>query len=307
MSFPKVPEPHDTPRTIVPSGFALPSSSADFNLFSKSNRSSRRRASYSPPRSETGLSNSLSQSELTRLRSSAFWELHQSITENGEGFVQRMRDYEHVRSRQSPEPTRRGRKRDFHPQTTPHTYIADSDESGDDEDEDIQIFSGDLSANPGSCSPRHGEQSTSMVIPYYPLRNGDQEYDQEYNQFFHQNQPPSSMMFGSNPLPVISDSHLSPSTLSFSSTNPSLLSSPIQSQHFDSDISPSSLSLPSSLSPSDSASSLGRTPSLSSDKAISEITLALANGAGAIRDYSHIQNLTSFEHMDAGESGELWH
>ena len=92
MSFPKVPEPHDTPRTIVPSGFALPSSSADFNLFPKSNRSSRRRASYSPPRSETGLSNSLSQSELTRLRSSAFWELHQSITENGEGFVQRMRD-----------------------------------------------------------------------------------------------------------------------------------------------------------------------------------------------------------------------
>jgi len=66
-------------------------------------------------------------------------------------------------------------------------------------------------------------------------------------------------------------------------------------------------SLSSSLSPPGSTSSLDHTPPLSSDKVISEITLALANGADAIRDYSHLQNLTSFEHMGAGESGELWH
>lgn len=291
MSLPEIPE--QLPCTTVPSGYTLPSSSADFNLFPKSNRSSRRRASYSPPSSEPGLSKSLSQSELTHLRSSAFWELHQNITENGEGFVQRMRDYEYVRSCQSLEPTRRPRKR-LHPQTTPHTsYTADTDES--DDEEDIQILAGDLSTNPSSKSSRHGKQPTSINVPYHRLTSGEQEY----NQFLHQNQPLSMMPEG-NSLPTISDSSLSSSAFSFSSTNPSLLSS----QHPDSDI---SSSLSSSLSPPGSASSLDRTPPLSSDKVISEITLALANGAGAIRDYSHLQNLTSFEYMGAGESGELWH
>lgn len=294
MSFPEVLE--QLPCTTVPSGSTLPSSSADFNLFPKSNRSSKRRASYSLPSSEPGLSNSLSQSELTHLRSSAFWELHQNITENGEGFVQRMRDYEYVRSCQSLEPTRRPRKR-LHPQTTPHTsYTADTDES--DDEEDIQILAGDLSTIPSSNSPRHGKQSTSINVSYHRLTSGEQEY----NQFLHQNQPPSTMLQG-NSLPTISDSSLSSSAFSFSSTNPSLLSSPIQFQHPDSDMS----SLSSSLSPPGSTSSLDHTPPLSSDKVISEITLALANGAGAIRDYSHLQNLTSFEHMGAGESGELWH
>lgn len=290
MNFPEFSE--QLPCTTVPSGSTLPSSSADFNLSPNSNRSSRRRASYSPPSSEPGLSNSLSQSELTHLRSSAFWELHQNITENGEGFVQRMRDYEYIRSCQSFEPTRRPRKR-LHPQATPQSYTADTDES--DEEEDIQILAGDLSTNPSSSSPRHGKQSTSINIPYHRLRSGEQEYDQ----FLHQNQPPSSLMLEGNSLPISSDSSLSSSAFSSSSINPSLLSSPIQSQDPDSDIS-------SSLSPG-STSFFDRTPPLSSDKVISEITLALANGAGAIRDYSHFQNLTSFEHMGAGESGELWH
>jgi hypothetical protein len=46
---------------------------------------------------------------------------------------------------------------------------------------------------------------------------------------------------------------------------------------------------------------------MSSDKALADLSLALANGAGGINDYGYLENLTTFQSMDDGQPGELWH
>ncbi|KXN89894.1 hypothetical protein AN958_04898 [Leucoagaricus sp. SymC.cos] len=298
-------EQHDTPHGVAHSGFVFSTSSADFNLFPNSTRSSRRRASYSSPRSESALPSAPDQIELTRLRSNAFWELHRSITENGEGFVQRMRDYERVRSCQTSEPIRRGRKRAFHPQTTRTVpCIADSDGS-EDEDDDVQIFAGELSIQPSSRSFHHGKRAASMDVPCYNSRKSEAGYHVPLKpSHFSPSSSPSSDGDGL-PLPVVSGSPLSPSVLSLSSTTPSSLSSPIQSQRLNMDNCPN-FSLPPSISHSASTSPLNRM-FLSSDKAVSDLTLALASGAGGLNDYSYLQNLSNLQPMDTGETGELWH
>ncbi|KAF5356315.1 hypothetical protein D9756_003889 [Leucocoprinus leucothites] len=300
------PEQHDTTSTIAPSTFVFSTTSADFNIFPKSGRSSRRRAGYSPSRSNGELVNSPNQTELTRLRSTAFWELHRNVAENGEGFIQRMRDYEHLRSCQVADPTRRNRKCGFHPQTTRNTsYIANSDES--DDNEDIQIFAGELPIKSDPYSPHHEKRAGSMDVPYHSPRDRQQE-SQETSVLAHQIQSsPSVSEGGGFTLPSIFDASLSLSAFSPSSTAPSSLSSTIQSQRLNVDSASSSFSLPPSISPPVSASSIDQMHSLPSDKAVSEITLALANGAGGINDYSHLQNFTNFQHMDGGEPGELWH
>lgn len=281
---------HDIPNLVAPSRFTFSTSPADFNMFSKSDRSSRRRASYSSPRSDSRLPNTLNHTELTRLRSSAFWELHRSVAENGEGFVQRMRDYEHVRSLQVSDPTRRGRKRVFDSQGTRNaSYLLDSDAS--DDDDDIQIFAGEVSSSPGSRHPHHSIRTFSLDVPDLRQSEGGYSESSRHTHPIIPSRPPSLTYNpggGGFSIPGTSDSPSSPSMLLSSSSNtPSSPSSPIQ--------------------PHPSASFDEQAPSMPSEKALSDLSLALANGAGSINDYACLENLTNFQQIDAGESGDLWH
>ncbi|KAK0465433.1 uncharacterized protein EV420DRAFT_959163 [Desarmillaria tabescens] len=140
-----------SPHTSQPT-FAT--TSAEFHLFPNRERSNNRirRASHNPS-SQPDFSSSqemTNQADLTSLRASAFWELHRSVADNGEGLVRRMRDYEHTRSRadaysKAKEAHRRGRKRSslIVSARKPAPPVDGSD--ADDDDDDIQIFSGEVS------------------------------------------------------------------------------------------------------------------------------------------------------------------
>ncbi|KAF9452636.1 hypothetical protein P691DRAFT_177223 [Macrolepiota fuliginosa MF-IS2] len=286
---------HDTPHSVISSRSVFPTSPADFNILPKSDRASRRRASCPSPRSDNSLSNSLNHTELTRLRSNAFWELRRSVAENGEGFVERMRDYEYLRSRQAPDSHRKGRRRIFNPQPSMNTtYSPDSDIS-DDDDDDIQIFAGEVSSiqNPRPC---HDSWAFSRdVFGLYQSENGHSEGSGYAPSTVPCSSPPLTYHLDSEGLSMPTDS-TSPTP---PSTTPSSLSSPVQSQFIDIDNNSPSTSL--------SSSFVGRPPSISAERAVSDLTLALANGAGSISDYTCLQNLAGFRQLDAGQPGELWH
>lgn len=272
----------DAPRSVVSPRF--PSSSADFNLFPKS----RRRTEYSSPRPH--------RKELTHIRSKAFWELRRSIAENGEGFVRRMRDYECVRSRRI-DSSNRSRKRVCTSNTPGNpSYMSDSDVSDDD---DVQIFVGELS-NDNSQSHHSGNWVTRLDGPSPNLWPTQDSVD-ESGYMMPILPPPLSFTpyraGQARSAPLSPDSVASPSALS----PPPALSSalpPIPLRHLDdcSVFSPSSSLLP--------PHSFG--PTHSTDKTVSDLGLALANGAGSINDYSYPENLPTFQSADGNDPGELW-
>ncbi|KAF7784435.1 hypothetical protein Agabi119p4_600 [Agaricus bisporus var. burnettii] len=270
----------DFSHSVTPMMFSFPTSSADFNLFPKSECSPRRRASYSQP----GPDDRLSGMELTRLRSNAFWELHKSVAENGEGFVQRMRDYERARSRRTLGHTRKGQKR----MSNVHLNHSTSSHFGSDipnDNDDIQIVAGedwpislddDFQQRSEFCSDDSRFAAPVISTPF--AWSVDEDY----------------------PESTYSDPLASASTFSPSCTPPSSLSS---AQSFTFDGHAPIFSVP------PSPPSLNGQASVSSEKALSELSLAFASGAGSINDYDHLQNLTEVdsEAMDEGGPGELWH
>lgn len=151
---------------------AFAATSADFNLFPKEDRKTERsRRSTHHADSISRLSADLeydvhTEVDLARLHSDAFWELHRSVAQNGEGLVMRMRDYEHSRSRsrseaqaKTKEAQRRGRKRASIvlpvPKPVPHADISD-------DDDDVQIFAGELLETLFLGSSRHPKRALSL-------------------------------------------------------------------------------------------------------------------------------------------------
>ncbi len=280
----------DAPHSTVSRRF--PSSSADFNLYPKS----RRRADYSSSR--------LNYKDLAHLRSKAFWELHRSIAENGEGFVRRMRDYERVRSRRISDPNYRGRRHVCSSNTTRNSsYMSDSDVSEDDDD-DIQIFAGDLSND--TSQPRHpGSWVTSLDSPSPHLWSAEDVLNRPgyISPILPSPSPLAPHRAGqARSVPTSSNTVAPPSPFSSSSTISSTLPhTPFR--HLEDDNCPV-FPLSSSLLPSPSS---GQTHLISPEKIVSDLSLALATGAGSINDYSCIENPPTFQQADEGNSGELWH
>lgn len=252
--------------------FTFPASSADFNLFPHSRCSPRRHVNHTPPT----LDDQPNSIEMSRLRSDAFWELHKSVAENGEGFVQRMRDYERTRSWQTLDRSRKGRKRAFNVQLN-HSASSLFDTVLLNDNEDVQIVAGE--DWPGSSD----------------------DHFQKHRQFCTDDSRCTAPFISTSlASPADGDSPMSTST-SLSCSSPS---SPSSSPSLSLDGHASVTSIhpsPQSLS--------GQTTSVPSEKALSELSLALANGAGGINDYNHLQNLagTDSEAVDAGGPGELWH
>ncbi|KJA29269.1 hypothetical protein HYPSUDRAFT_504833 [Hypholoma sublateritium FD-334 SS-4] len=280
---------------------------AQFNLFSRPSKSPGRKGRRNPP-SEPKVQHERQHgylSDLVRLRSSAFWELRQSISENGEGLVRRMRDYEKSRSRhgahhQAKEAEKRERKR-F--RSKKRKVLLDTSDASDD---DILISSGE-SANhilrgtflrtvkdpaeamvvDSSRSSAHHTRSNYADTQYttsFPTT--DDEYStptfgRESGEFISQS--PSGSMQSSKP--SLSHSRGESPCSSFVSLP---FSSPIM---WDED-----LSVPSSVSG----------PSTASEKAIAALNLALANGAGSINDYSPVNQYEEVFSVENYDHGDLW-
>jgi len=235
--------------------------------------------------------------ELVRLRSLAFWELRQSIAESGEGFVRRMRDYEGSRSRHNihlkvKEAEKRGRKR---LSCKKSAAIHNSDE----EEEDVQICSGDSSSN----------------IPKFSFRRGRGRSLGAVDVDIHQLDSPSTWHMRSCPpcRPQCSSNLQLDFFTPVQDTKPRFPSSTVSSSpssprslYEAANLSPTSLPScePLSLVPDDMP-----LPSLSttSHKVIAALNLALANGAGSVQDYSSLWEYQSRFQTQYYDHGDLWH
>ncbi|RXW24802.1 hypothetical protein EST38_g1069 [Candolleomyces aberdarensis] len=137
--------PQNTTFAVSSNDFGLP-------LGKSRNRERSRRSTMVASTSLTNDPDTQSYDGMRRLRSHAFWELQQSVAENGEGLVRRMQEQEHQRSREH----------------TPQ-YPSQSDVPVD-EDDEIQIYAGEpsdwfTSRPSGSSSP---SQDVIMDTDYSP-------------------------------------------------------------------------------------------------------------------------------------------
>ena len=256
--------------------------------------------------------NQPSSSDLTHLRSLAFGELQRSVAENGEGLVRRMRDFENSRSKsalfsKASEAHRRGRKgRSTHSRSRTNL----SHTSKPDEDEDVQIYAGEISPP----LPRQ-KRAASLGLMDLDTYNSDVlsspgatcaslHSDLSDDESFRAD---AECQIDDDTLPP--SPYISPSALSFTpalshtystSTNSSLTSLPLP---------PPFSSIPNSEVTSMSLRSGIRmaVPSSRSEKAIAALTLAMANGAGGLNDYEALRAIYQVPTFDNCHVGELWH
>ncbi|KAF5377507.1 hypothetical protein D9615_005280 [Tricholomella constricta] len=300
--------------------------SSDFHFFPRREGDSKKRPrrSNQPSESRSMDLDDVEHSDLTslsHLRSSAFWELHRSITENGEGFVRRMRDYEHSRSRsdiylKAKEAQKRGRKQSsVAASAASRKFKFLRHESGDqenDDDDDVQIFAGELPRISLPGSPCFKSRSMSLDL----MDEDTRDYD--LTTFANERcSSPGATCDSNSSIYHSDDEHLessgttSPLSQSlFSSSPPHPYATSFASDTHTDCMSSSAVSLPlPPLSPPESLSSLRViTPSTSrSEKAIAALSLAMANGAGGISDYEALLAMQNPPALDGCEIGELWH
>ncbi|PPQ89415.1 hypothetical protein CVT25_002233 [Psilocybe cyanescens] len=282
----------------------FPTTSSAFSLFPSSSSSQDNTCRSSSPES-SGYQEAQGEgpSDLARLRTSAFWELRQSVTENGEGLVRRMRDYERSRSRyqthqKAKEAEKRGRKR------LPRRQKTSVNASEEEDGEDILISSGDASSHIhlGSflCKRSRsldvmdvdGQKETWSPIHHMRSQSSGPSPDTHYTSGSQHCQSDGEDPVSFEDVMCIHDSF----------TNPMLVPTPAlsHSSYESANSSLLSLALPPSVFESESAF-----PSTASEKALAALSLALENGAGSITDYSSIWKYQ--EQFNLGDDhGELW-
>ncbi|TFK76966.1 hypothetical protein BDN72DRAFT_890756 [Pluteus cervinus] len=221
--------------------------------------------------------------DLNGLRSHAFKELHQSVAENGECFIQRMRSYEQKRALQEAGTSvNRGRTQ----------FIGASASTGTQ-----HLFShvANYMDSPSGCSDLgrvfSPVSSTSMM-----------EMDQDENR-----NHTSLSLSGTN----LDDTDLYPSDdeeyVFIDSMDHSPLTPELSQSQTDS-MASSVVSLPSipPLALSGTQPGTGNGSASRSESALSALTLAIANGAGGLNDYAELQPSYSNPPMDHCQVGELW-
>ena len=204
---------------------------------------------------------------VSALHSYAFWELHQSITEASEGFVQRMRDWESTRPQvphqnhchSAPLPSYISpRGRESAPRiSSPSEVNSEDDDLDSDGEDDVLILSDEAS------SVTRASSLCAASPPNERVRSlGEMDLD-------------SPQAIPTVP-PELSHTVASSSTSSLLSLTPP----------------PAILS-----------------PSSREEKVIAALTLALANGAAGLNDYSAVREAlgVSAPHADgASEVGDMW-
>ena len=262
-----------------------------------------------------------------QLRTDAFWELQRSVAESGEGLVSRMRDWEssqtqpssllpssdsHRRRSSSGAPLQPQsvwtRKRSLPGQGWPSDSLAEDDSDASDDEDDIQIISGQPASLDTSCNrgPPQKKRAFSLSV-----------MDVDYPVPFDPYSTPDSSERCSSPVDthftgvseVYSDDEeeggSSPPALTHAYTNSassSLISLPLP---------PPRIQLHSSHPPSAfSGHNTLCVPSTASrtEKAIAALSLALANGAGGLNDYESLRATESkTSAQDESLVGEMWH
>lgn len=241
------------------------------------------------------------QHHLTVLRADAFWQLHKSVEESGEGLVRRMREYEHSRARagaysKARDAHKRGRKRSSVQQVTRKvaTLVDESDAS----DDDVEIMGGDIPSVFWVGGHRLKRRASSMdTDPPHPDTRSQSLPD-------HGRCPSPSPWTGSSPcisedevsnhLPVSTNTPSSTRTLSQTasdSPNSSIVSLTLSQEHDYACLDTPTPSLPTSRS----------------EKALAALSLAMANGAGSLDDYNSLVMLQQHSALDESHAGEMWH
>ncbi|KIK95378.1 hypothetical protein PAXRUDRAFT_827071 [Paxillus rubicundulus Ve08.2h10] len=319
----------------------FPASSAGFVLFPGRSLSRGDRGAQNP-HSPSSFASSLpddvcesSELELARLRSEAFWELQRSVEENGEGFVKRMREIEHSRSKSVQHSRARGierRRRKRYSPSVPTTRATRKTSLSDDDD-DVLILSSDVTS--GSIFHPRQRRSSSLGA----MEESDFQSHIGMNSFarlssvspipgiihpFSFTQDTSRTHSHANNHDQATEPFTSSSTLSESTslayTN-AFTSAPFHSS-LDS-LPPPPTALSSSSPCRDDVGVRSRAPVLppppyhpsvcpvpnfasSTEKAIAALTLAMANGAGGLGDYEAVRALDPSS-ADDFQAGELWH
>ncbi|EMD41762.1 hypothetical protein CERSUDRAFT_110336 [Gelatoporia subvermispora B] len=315
------------------SGFACTPDA--FDLFP--NRKSPRRASQTSPRLSDPLpsSRTVPLDELTRLRSDAFWELHRSVAENGEGLVRRMRDWEDNRSGSEARSERahvkdQGRRKR---RSARHSFTLSEDSpiipAIEDED-DVEIVFGDASsglAYSRNRSPAHKKRAASLGMmdvdmpdveayspSYMSAEDGERcssplEVSSGFSTFSSDDeQSPMDGMhdLGASRTPALSHTYTN-------STNSSVVSLPLSSAPVaahSTDLAIQGHNSPFSFAHSSGPSTSSAQVSLSStrsEKAIAALTLAMANGAAGLNDYAPLHAEQGATALDECQVGEMWH
>lgn len=294
--------------------------SAEFALFPKyeykGSRPRRSTQSSEPNVLSLDASERYSQTDLSRLRSDAFWELHQSVADSGERLVRRMRDYEHTRSRseahlKAKEAQRRGRKRSS--LVSPRKTTTLSQES---DDEEIQIFAGEFTGTLFTGNPRFKKRALSLDMDEDSHRG---DYSSPVVGSERCSSPGATCDSSSSVDPSDYDDYpvsdtTQPLVENFFSSHTHAHIHPVSStpplSHMLSDSANSSLhslrlppplaSVP--LTPRPTAPSVSR-----SEKAIAALSLAMANGAGGLNDYEALRTFEGAPALDYCQVGEMWH
>ncbi|OCH96532.1 hypothetical protein OBBRIDRAFT_787087 [Obba rivulosa] len=307
-----------------------------FDLFP--NRKSPRRVSQASPRlsDPTPSSRTVPLDELSRLRSDAFWELHRSVAENGEGLVRRMRDWEDSRSRPEARLERphvkdqARRKRRF----TRHSFTLSEDTPVIpvmEDEEDIEIVYGDASSGSAyshTRSPPHKKRAASLGMmdvdvpdigthpsPFITTEDSDRcssPLDVSSGFSTSSSDDEHYPMDGDHKLGVSRTPALSRAFTN--STNSSNISLPLSSAP---SLPPSTDAGRQSQGPPAFAQGPRSNPNPSgphvpssasrSEKAIAALTLAMANGAAGLNDYTLLRAEEGATALDEYQVGEMWH
>lgn len=268
----------------------------------------------------------ISEADATRLRSDAFWELRRSIAVSGEGLVKRMRDFEHSRSKSGiykrARTVDRQRTKKRHSPSVPVTRSVRRSNSSDSDEDDIQIYSGELCGLPISRQKRASslgpvdmdddEMQSSPLLEYVDQAStrsssSNDDADNLSRRSFNSTFPPDALhSTSSSPAykysayttafsPPLSGPSFSSPARSFEAPR----SSPMQNSIFLSSH-PVAASFASSQEDVSLNSSASRT-----EKAIAALSLAIANGAAGLGDYDALRDIPSV--MIDSQVGELWH
>ncbi|KAF9474463.1 hypothetical protein BDN70DRAFT_936620 [Pholiota conissans] len=301
-------------RSSVDQAPIFATTSAQFNLLSRnSSFAGKTRRHSAKPEAKIAYKRQYTYlPDIVRLRSSAFWELRQSITNNGEGLVRRMREYERSRSRlqihhKAKEAEKRGRKRLFPSKKKALVYTSDASD-----DEDILICSAE-SANHIPRGTFFGKRAASLDSMDVDAHHSDWSDTQRAR-----NRTPSSSPDTRYPtsLPTFESDDVSTlvaevaNRFSISLSEYSQESAPSLSYSLGELASSSLISLPLLSSTIGQIYPLEASPlsqPITSDKALATLTLAFANGAGSISDYSSVCQYQELFQVRSYDNGDLWH
>ncbi|KAG2159578.1 uncharacterized protein EDB93DRAFT_555 [Suillus bovinus] len=268
----------------------------------------------------------ISEADATRLRSNAFWELRRSIAVSGEGLVKRMRDFEHSRSKSGiykrARTVDRQRAKKRHSPSVPVTRCVRRPNSSESDEDDIQIYSGELCGLPvsrqkrasslGSMDLDDDEIQSSPLSEYMDhasTRSSSSNDDADdlsrrsFNSTFH---PDALHSTSSSPAYKYSayTTAFSPPLSGPSSSSPACSFDAPRSSPIQNSISRSSHPIAASSASSQEDVTLTSSASRT-EKAIAALSLAIANGAAGLGDYDALRDIPSV--MIDSQVGELWH